>query len=444
MSRSDARIPDAEAPGPGAVRGRREAGWPALLTGGAAVLAGALLAVMLLNRPEAPVAESSPSPEASASAATASAEPSGTGSAEPSSTPQPTDAEAGAIRVTWSDTVSVVGEGFVSRLTAEAGRYFVLGALANDATVWSSADGVEWDIATLPFPASWDREAPVFVSADHIVSSGDRLVAIGTVGALDNLNVVVWESLDGASWTELDTGSFMVDAFNVQDATVGPAGIVVITHAFGEGTGSAWRSADGGRTWSESQPDLAPMAASAVVGTASMYLIAGVAYDDEFNPSPRIWTSSDAVAWSPAAVEGSGGSGSVDQLTVNGDGTWVATGSLDGRLVAWRSDDGLDWTVEHEFGAEPELGYRAAWLAGLPNGFLAIDTNVGMTTWTSTDGVAWAGTPMEPPTAPGDGTAELTQGIARIGGRILLAGPITTPDDPGGITWHTWMGTIEE
>lgn len=417
--------------------------WLVLLTGGVAVVAAAVLAVLLLSRPDAPVGDSSPSPEASASAASRSAEPSSTASSEPSTTPDPTASQTATIRVAWSDAVSPIGEGFVSRVTAEGGRYFALGVLDSDATIWSSDDALEWEAATLPFPASWEREAPVFVSADHIVSSGDRLIAIGTVGALDNLNVVVWESSDGASWTEIDTGAFMVDAFNARDATVGPTGIVVVTNAYGEGTGSAWLSADGGRTWSESRPDAGRMSASAVVGTASTYLMAGLAYDDEFNPSPRIWTSTDGMQWSPATVEGSDGSGGVDQLTVSGDGTWVATGSLDGRLVVWRSDDGFEWTVVHEFGMEPEQGYRAAWLAGIPAGFVAVDMNDGITTWTSTDGASWTATPVERPTAPNEGTPEFATGVGRIGDRIVLAGGVTTPDDPAGTTWHVWMGTIE-
>ena len=428
---------------PGAGNRGRRVGWPVLLTGGVAVLGAAVLAVVLLNRPDAPVGDSSPSPQASASATSPSAEPSATTSTEPTTTADPTEAPTASIRVAWGDAVTAIGEGFVSRVTAEGGRYFALGALDNDATIWSSDDGLEWEAATLPFPASWEREAPVFVSADHIVSSGDKLVAIGTVGALDNLNVVVWESSDGDSWTEIDTGTFMVDAFNAQDASVGPAGIVVITHAYGEGTGSAWLSADGGRTWSESRPDAGRMSASAVVGTASTYLMAGLAYDDEFNPSPRIWTSTDGITWSPATVEGSDGSGGVDQLTVSGDGTWVATGSLDGRLVAWRSDDGTEWSVVYEFATEPEQGYRAAWLAGLPVGFVAIDMNDGITTWTSVDGASWTGTPVERPTAPDDATAEFALGMGRIGDRIVLAGPVTSPD-AGGMTWHAWIGTVEQ
>ncbi|HET6650241.1 MAG TPA: hypothetical protein VFH79_08815, partial [Candidatus Limnocylindria bacterium] len=136
--------------------------WLVLLTGGVAVVAAAVLAVLLLSRPDAPVGDRSPSPEASASAASRSAEPSSTASSEPSTTPDPTASQTATIRVAWSDAVSPIGEGFVSRVTAEGGRYFALGVLDSDATIWSSDDALEWEAATLPFPASWEREAPVF------------------------------------------------------------------------------------------------------------------------------------------------------------------------------------------------------------------------------------------------------------------------------------------
>lgn len=419
--------------------------WPILLTAGAAVVAGALLAIVLLGRSDAPIGDASPSPSVSASEPV-SPVPSLLPSVDPSSTPLPSETQAVAaeIGIAWEGTTNIVADGLVRRVTAEAGRYFALGGERGDATIWSSDDGITWDATILPFPATWEREGPVFVSAAHLVTVGDRMLAIGSVGAMDNLNVVVWESSDGASWTEVDTGSFMVDAYNAQDATAGPAGVVVISHAYGTGTGSAWRSEDAGRTWTEHAPEAGPSAASAVVGTASMYLMAGVVYDDQFNSSPRIWSSPDGAIWTPAALEGSDGAGSVDQITVNGDGQWVATGSLDGRLVAWRSDDGATWTLAFDFGAQPEGGYYPALLAGLPDGFVALVSTDGWMTWTSHDGTSWTGTPTERPTLPDGGTAELGPGIARIEDRIVVAGQITTPDDPAGMRWHSWVGTIED
>jgi hypothetical protein len=177
-----------------------------------------------------------------------------------------------------------------------------------------------------------------------------------------------------------------------------------------------------------------------------MYLIAGVSYDNALRQSPRIWQSADGASWTSADLEGSDGVGSVDQIAVNGDGQWVATGSLDGRLVGWRSDDGLTWRVTSDFGPQPEDGYRAALLAGLPDGFVAITMTNGLTTWTSRDGTAWTARPIEPPTVPSGGIAELAFGIGRIDDRIVVAAQIATPDDPdnpAGTSWHSWVGLIE-
>jgi hypothetical protein len=101
------------------------------------------------------------------------------------------------------------------------------------------------------------------------------------------------------------------------------------------------------------------------------------------------------------------------------------------------------WSLAFDFGAQPEDGYRAALLAGLPDGFVAIISTDGLMTWTSRDGTSWTGVPTERPTVPGGGTAELALGIARIDDRIVLGGQITTPDDPAGMRWHSWVGTVE-
>ena len=443
LSAYESRIPDEPAPSAGY---DRRPPWAALIgVGAVGLVAAAILAIVLVNAPTDGIGDASPSPSATVEAPS----PSATGPATPGQSPRteepsPTEAPAPPIGgVAWQPEVAGGRDGYVRRITAEGDRFFALGSIGQDAVIWSSVDGLDWDETALPFPESWNLDAPVFIYATNLVTVDGRLIALGTVGALDNLNVVVWEQVDGAEWIEIDTGPFMEAAFNALDVTAGPAGLVVVTHHYAPGTGSAWRSADGGRTWTEHRPPGEAVEAYAVVGTGAGYLIGGSVGVDlsSAGPSPRIWDSTDGATWAEATLEGSYGEGQVEQLTVDGAGRWVAVGKLDGRAVAWRSDDGSSWTLTADFRPVGENMRAEFRLAGIPDGYLAFDPADPIVSWLSSDGVAW--TPSEQPMPGGiQSTVTWTAGIARIGDTLIVAGEDTSPEGEQ-FGWFTWTGSIQ-
>jgi len=446
----EARIPDDEAPLPG-TRVARRPPWAAFIGVGAlGVVASGILALVLVSAPRDAIGEASPS----ASASIGAPSPSATHAPTPAESPVPTASTsetptattlppAPLAGVAWGSAVAGGHEGFVRRITAEGDQFYALGALGDDAVIWSSGDGRSWDVATLPFPASWEREAPVFISASNLVASDGRLVAIGTVGALDNLNVVIWESTDGGSWREIDTGAFMAAAYSVLDVTAGPGGLVVVTHHYAGGTGSAWRSTDGGHTWTEHRPPGESVEAAAVVGTGAGYLIAGSTGADDMDTggSPRIWGSDDGSAWTPLEIEGGDGEGRVNQLTVDGSGRWVAVGTLNGRAVAWRSEDGISWTIAADFRSDGPDTRGAFRLVGIPDGFLALDLSDPIVSWISGDGRGWTSSDQPMPTGL-EGRAGWGTGIARISDTVVVVGEDYGPDGAG-FGWFTWVGTIQ-
>jgi hypothetical protein len=289
-----------------------------------------------------------------------------------------------------------------------------------------------------------------FVYVDQLAVVGDRLVAIGSIGINDYLEIVVWESIDGASWQEVDTGSFRTDGFRVRDVSATPGGLVAITHHYAAGTGSAWRSTDGGRTWTEHRPPGESLGVHAVVGTGRGVLVAGAVgetNDIVSTSSPRIWHSSDGTSWTAASVEGSGGRGHVEQLTLDASGVWVATGMLNDRSVVWRSTDrGLTWGVVADLGAfgsgNFESGTRFR-LTGAPGGFIAFGGSDPADIWTSPDGASWSVDASRRPSGVAEGvTIGWTSGIARVGDKVVVAGASYTDEgSPDG--WLFWVGRIQ-
>jgi hypothetical protein len=185
----------------------------------------------------------------------------------------------------------------------------------------------------------------------------------------------------------------------------------------------------------------------AVVGTDRGYLIAGMVGETFDDPatSPRIWYSNDAMTWTPATLEGSERLGGIEQVAIDGSGRWVAIGTLDSRIVVWRSTDrGLSWAITADLGpvgGSLRAEYR---LAGAPDGFIAFSATDPATTWTSHDGVSWTAAPEHRPS----GTPEELQiswktGIARIGDTMVVAGEAFGPQGQTEETWFSWIGTIQ-
>ncbi|MDQ6683201.1 MAG: hypothetical protein M3Y88_08020, partial [Chloroflexota bacterium] len=391
----EANLPDADAPDP---RGAsRHKALSAVAIAGTGLLAAVLAAVILGQSPrQAGNVTPIPSGDAASRTPLAGSPQPAAGPGSPNATPTPgagTPAPTSArplAGVSWDRSAIPVGGGQVQRVVADRGRFYALGSTGSQqVAIWSSSDGVTWQRALLPFPSSWTNDPSVAVDAEHLVSSRGRLIVLGSANALDNRNIIVWESADGIAWTEVNTGSFRTAGYRTWDLTDGPAGLVAATGGFAAGSGSAWLSTDGGRTWEEHRPATGGLQAYAVVGTSAGYLLAGAAQDGPIE-HPRIWASSDGKTWTERSVRGGDGAGRIGQLAVNGVGQWVATGVLNGRAVAWRSEDARNWTLAADFGPDPSTVEPLTRLVGAPGGFVALRVDLQlMTTWTSVDGWTW-------------------------------------------------------
>ncbi|MDQ6752295.1 MAG: hypothetical protein M3017_02510, partial [Actinomycetota bacterium] len=243
-------------------------------------------------------------------------------------------------------------------------------------------------------------------------------------------------------WTEVNTGSFRTAGYRAWDLTDGPAGLVAATGGFAAGSGSAWLSTDGGRTWEEHRPATGGLQAYAVVGTSAGYLLAGAAHDGQVD-HPRIWTSSDGKAWVQRSVQGGDEAGRIGQLAVNGVGQWVATGVLNGRAVAWRSEDARSWRLAADFGPDPSTVEPVTRLVGAPGGFVALRVDLQlMTTWTSVDGWTWTRRQDPVPKLPGRPRFAAT--LARVGNRLVVAANYdSTTDLEAPQAWASWIGTLQ-
>jgi hypothetical protein len=300
--------------------------------------------------------------------------------------------------------------------------------------LWRSADAKQWSPIELPFPASIPREPQWSVWAEHILAIDGRLLVIGSASALDNLQAVAWTSADGVAWTDIPPPP----VYAVSDATAGPAGLVVATHGFAVGTGSAWRSTDGGGNWQERPPAAETIETDAVVGTAAGYLIAGASYRGSAY-LPRIWGSTDGATWVEQALASSEMPGRVEAVTVDGAGHWVAAGTLDGKPASWLSMDGKAWDLPDPSALADAQRQTLLWrLAGLPAGFILIDA--AGSTWGSRDGKAWSSLDAVPSGFRGENAA----GVGRIGARVVIIDnvhPFATGAAQEG--WRIAVGTAQ-
>ena len=70
------------------------------------------------------------------------------------------------------------------------------------AQVWTTADGVAWDPATIPFPADADPEYQEPGAITSITAWGGGYVATGFYSRLETgRRTLVWTSSDGRTWT---------------------------------------------------------------------------------------------------------------------------------------------------------------------------------------------------------------------------------------------------
>jgi hypothetical protein len=272
----------------------------------------------------------------------------------------------------------------------------------------------------------WTRiEDPVtfdggFISA--VTVGGPGFVAVGS----DELpeDAAVWVSVDGFEWERIASDTFggVVDedgldgSQTMTDVIGGPRGVLAV--GFDESqedhdiAAAVWRSADG-RTWERVESDVFDGPGAQQIYTVFEWAGHFYAGGETADPQtalrhPAIWSSSDGTTWE--MIRGAGltsREGTISDFAATGDGL-IATGSSGGhvaRPTVWFSTDGLQWDVVLDDGSGDQMtgaietdgvdSDTSMFMTGItatPDGFVAIggyDFPVRGLFWTSSDGLFW-------------------------------------------------------
>ena len=290
----------------------------------------------------------------------------------------------------WMRAVTVGGPGLVAVGSTEQGG----------AAVWTSEDGTVWQRLEAASFERGDGEHERYMS--DVAAGPAGLVAIGgsdPIGWVVPESAVMWHSVDGFDWTEIDDDAF--DLAEVNAVTAGGPGFVAVGAA-GSGDPAVWVSSDG-LAWEQiGDPSLvvAPeydfsYLDDVVAGGPGLVAVGCEVPAGGDNPGsdagweawthrqPGIWVSTDGYAWErlpdDAVVEPQldlPNLGDVDGMipdevptcistVVAGTEGLVALGDWGDRT--WTSTDGYTWTITQNF-VTPELGFGVLLAAATVDG----------------------------------------------------------------------------
>ncbi len=303
-----------------------------------------------------------------------------------------------------------------------------------------------------------------------VVAGAGRFVAVGSTYEDNTPSGLVWTSTDGTSWEAVDgpvgfngmdlsrvawNGStFLAVGSRNYDSPDGPQ--------FSSAQPEAWLSTDG-LTWELGGP-IGPDVAGGEVANLGLPVPAGPGWvaggsiwslaDNQQRPA--IFTSPDGARWTTAELEGTG-SGSLGQIVVLPDGTFMAAGcespgptnpvqSGDGCYSRpWRSSDGEAWAPGPIW--DVDIGAMVVWGDKL----IAVGSEAGSqqqaepwtataTLFESTDGNEWTPMSNQP---PGQG---LPINLTVVGDALLLDGQILLEGRsyPIGTEWRSLDGETWE
>jgi hypothetical protein len=267
--------------------------------------------------------------------------------------------------------------------------------------LWSSIDGMTWNIEPWGIPVNEDPAAPTI---DTITYVGSRYLAFG-----GHWGIELWSSVDGVDWVaadHIDAGTFEETA--PLDSIPGTYGRIRQI-AYGNG----------------------------------MYVAVGDVRDHEgefySNPRAAVWTSVDALTWTrlPDNDEVFAGPWHQEMWDVAfGDNGFVAVGSTDGNDggssvgAIWHSQDGITWSrIAHDetlFGEQTPDDWWGLWSVAYGDGvYVAIGT--GPRVLTSEDGLTWSRVPSDEISVE----AGLIDVVFGDGSFVLVGNEWTPPEDDG-------------
>ena len=312
-----------------------------------------------------------------------------------------------------------------------------------EATVWTSTDGIEW--SRLPHdPAAFGSER--FQGMSDVTLGGPGLVAVGwsarftdrdSAGFSDRI-AGVWTSSDGITWSRVsrDDPAFAGEnAPRLNAITAGGPGLVAVGDALSDGDGSAavMVSPDG-VTWERIPHDEEVFGGEgnqtmrAVVAGGPGLVAVGID-DIGLDGDAAVWTSPDGFTWTRVphddAVFGGDGSHWINSITVGGPGL-VAVGGDNGNGAIWTSRDGIAWSRVPN-NSEILGGRNMTDVTAGPTGLVIVgDTFMrrsnNAAVWTSTDGMIWTRVPDDEAVFGGDGSLAMRAVTAGGPGLVAVGG----------------------
>jgi hypothetical protein len=279
--------------------------------------------------------------------------------------------------------------------------------------VWSSADGVVWELELPHDNAQFERR-----HAHSAFVYSDRLWLIGGDHHQGRYNHDVVSSADGVNWTtHLGPGAEANPPWEPRALQM--SGVYA------------------GRMWTMGGQDL--------VGPAS-----------DFRHYNDVWSSTDGVTWELVAADGPGsetrweGCGATDSVVEFQGRMWLVgcarydeVAGHDMRAEVWSTTDGATWRRHADppwagkiwqsvFVWDDKLWIAFGYTAGDPaNGWAAGNSNE---LWYSHDGETWSHLPVDSP-VPGSHA----QGVAVAGDRVLYAGGNHTFGFGAGVDRSVWQ-----
>jgi len=297
-----------------ATRHRRRAPSPSIrLVGGVSVAASVIVAFAIVG---GLVLRSAPAASPSNSHAEDSVTSPGPVAVLPLSTPWTmlvwSIGERAAFGVDTTTTVSDViadGTGFIAVGTTTAP--LPDGRKTSTGTIWRSADGHSWqtvDASGLE-NAALDRVGRV---GDHLVVAGSRRPAVAGDSLFRTSNSSVWWSTDGQTWENRTADG--AENLGVTEVAFGPDGVLMLVSGLGGPAPQSFLIADADLHWRRAQyswPDDVRIKGLAA-GPSGWLAFGATGAGDPPTMRPggtsgAIWTSRDGEAWTPSAVDRSGG-----------------------------------------------------------------------------------------------------------------------------------------
>jgi hypothetical protein len=232
-------------------------------------------------------------------------------------------------------------------------------------SVWTSPNGQDWLLkAALPQLAG-DKITTLTSTASGFLAAGQNIPA----GGLAKASPVVWVSSNGVTWQRLGATQLALAAgtgkvLGITNVAANGGVIVMSGTVAGATTSSgAWRSTNGGMSWTAVTIPVDGGANATIVGLAPLKAGFVAVRPAQVNGFVRaaVYISPDGAAWRRSAILATADDRPLTVGQVSGDATGaVVTAQADGLVIAFLSADGVKWT-----GTDPVVHSAAEQVSGV-------------------------------------------------------------------------------